>query len=201
MPFNIDPSDPTKLPPYWEALGRFIYYYSRVENAMKITLRLVTRTRPATARALFSGVRIRGAIDFIRRTREEEGRKIPKYVEEAFGHIAGITTERDRILHYGIHFYETGDFVTDENAQITSKVRVTQITVDDLRDMAGDTIVVWARLLIYNQSLVRRKQPWPNRPAWVEASRRPWRYRPPQPARDQGKPRGTKPKRSRQPQS
>ena len=201
MSFNVDPSDPTKLPPYWEALGRFVHYYSRVENTMKATLRLVSRTSPATARALFSGVRIRNAIDMIRRAREEQGRKIPKYVEEAFDHIAGITTERDRILHYGIHFYETGDFVTNANAQIASKVRVTQITVNDLYDMAGDTVVVWARLVIYNQSLVRRKQPWPNRTAWVEASRRPWLYKSPQPVRVQGKSRGTKPKQSRQPRS
>lgn len=193
MALNDDPNDASKLTGYWEALGRFIHYYSRVENTMKITLRLVTETSEETARAVFSGVRVRDGIKYIRRTLNERGNRVPLRVDEAFERLSAITTARDRILHYGIQFDDDGDWVTDELFQVSATAKKTPISAKAIRDMANDTIVIWARLVVYNRQLLRGPRP-ANHPKWVGAGRRSWRYKPPQPVRGQGKTRATKPK-------
>lgn len=185
--------------PYWEALGRFAYYFSRVEQAMRRTLILSTKTEEPVAKAIFSGTRTREAIAFVKRALAEMGKPLPREIKEAFQKIAIINGQRDRILHLGIEIDEDENaFVSDEDMTVSSKARKDPISVSDLRALSSDTIVCWARLVVFNRTMIG--SPHPSQKAWERASQRPWRYKPPQPSPKKS-PRLPKRKRSPRPQS
>ncbi|AQR74937.1 hypothetical protein [Sphingomonas sp. LM7] len=154
---TFDPHDEDMLRGYWQALGRFVFYYAYLEDAMQQTLRRVTRTPPAVGKAIFSGVRVSQAISNIRRTYEARGEAVPAFLEETMQKAGAINSERDRILHHGIYFraWDEG-IVTDQARQLDRKVRTTQITVPLLDDLNWDTMVVWSRLVVFNRTLSRK---------------------------------------------
>lgn len=194
MSFN--PQSREKLGPYWAALGEFAYYYGWLEFAMLRTLVFYTGTPEPTAQAVYSGVRLRQAISFVRRTAEAKGEELPPELEEAFTKMATITDARDRLLHHGLQFEDPeGDsaFISDERRNLPTRARREAITPKDIHDLAADTIVCWARLVVFNSDF--KSHPTPFLEGWRDAAKnRPWRYKSASPSPAKQAPRPKKPR-------
>jgi hypothetical protein len=133
----------------------------------------------------------------IRRAFEERGREVPEILNDAFVKIAELTSQRDKIFHYGIAFTDEGDFVTDEGRTIAARAQRYPISVKRLDDLAADTVTCWAKLVVWHRSL-KPAQQHDYHQDWVEASRRSWLHKSPLPVRVKSR-RQTKKPQSRQP--
>lgn len=199
MPDGAEIGDEGTLSSYWYALGRFIHHYARLEHYAQIALRRFAGLSNSHGKALFPGMRTREAVAAMRRLSVELEQPLPPEVVEAFEKAEMITTQRDRILHHGINVYADGAVVSDAARMVRAKVRTDRISVSDIDDLNWDTVIVWARLLRFSETLPPA-QPNPYQTDWDAAGQRPWRYKPPQPLREKSPPR-TKQQQSPQPQS
>lgn len=87
---------------HYLALGKFVSEYSGVELVMFFLLRHTAGLSYEVAAALFSGTRVKGAMDLIGRLHEPNGTVLPPRLKEAFGQLSAINTARDWILHWGV---------------------------------------------------------------------------------------------------
>lgn len=123
-------------PVYFEALGRFCHEYATLEAVIFNTLRFYAKIPNPMARAVFSGVRVRTAMDFIRRICQiyDPGEENKNDLKNIFPQLAAITTLRDDILHQG-------SVLTDDKGRITSNV-VRNLTPEKLVERSASTEIV-----------------------------------------------------------
>jgi len=192
---------PEKLESYWYALGKFVQRYAEVEYALNNVLRLVSRTTLWQAQMLFSGFRVRDAMQTIKRFYSASDTELDPWLARCFPKLGEITTLRDRLLHYGVED-DSGEFlVTDAHKNIAPRAFRMTITADDLDDLEADTITCLACL---NAFWLEVRSPNRSRKR-LERERQlalaPWRYRPPRPKRSQASSQRAARKQSLPPQS
>lgn len=175
------------LEPYWLALGKLVHRYAMIESALSGVLCVVAGVSRSKAKAIFSGTRALDAISFINRIHEVDKRALSPWLERAFPKIKELTTARNDILHQG--FKLKGDRIIVSNTERTIPRAAVErpYSVADIYDMEADACVVIANL---NMFWIEAR--YPKRYKWVPRERSiaqtPWRHKPPQPLRDQGRP-------------
>jgi hypothetical protein len=142
IPASETPAGKAREAAYYSALGRFVAMFAIVEAAIQYTLWHYAKTSEAVAKSIFSGVKVKTGISFIKRLAEatgvsEGGRK---ELEDAFTQLNTITDARNEILHHGAQSVASGAaFVTNEFlAHLPDRVTLFPISPDSLDDMTAD---------------------------------------------------------------
>lgn len=97
MPSRINLED---VAAYYRALGEFVDTFANVEEVMFLYLAALVGVDHDTARAVFSGVRIRDAISYIKRIAEVRGAQLAAELDEVLGQLQIINDVRNLILHH-----------------------------------------------------------------------------------------------------
>ena len=133
---------------YHLALGRFIDAFSTAEHNLKFALASVANVPRETAQAIFSGVRVKPAIDFIRRIFESRKESIPPDINNALNHMAAILSARDDIVHYGANVDGNEFITTNAPHTIPRQSKTKRRDIEDLGAMTEDLLTI-GHLLIW----------------------------------------------------
>ena len=125
---------------YYLALGRFIHTFSSVESRLKSYLARLLRIDAYTANAVFSGMRMKPAMDAIRRVYERNHQELPAIYGTVVNQLGQIQSARDWIVHFGARLYEQSKpVVTNARyAHTAEAVREFPISPPLLDDMTSD---------------------------------------------------------------
>jgi hypothetical protein len=127
---------------YYSALGRFVAMFAVVEAAVQYALWHYAKTPHAVAKSIFSGVKVKTGISFIKRLTEATGdaESSRQELDIAFVKLNIITDARNEILHHGAQAVASGSaFVTNELlAHLPDKVTLFPISPDAIDDMSAD---------------------------------------------------------------
>jgi hypothetical protein len=91
--------DPKEVIGYYRALGEFVELFADVEGVLFLYLYTLVGVDEATAKAVFSGVRVHEAISFIRRLAEVRTHGIPATIDAVLAQLLIINDARNMILH------------------------------------------------------------------------------------------------------
>ena len=110
VPASETPEGKERLRAYYEALGRFVDFFSRVETAVTLMLRLYAKTSPEIAKVVFAGARIETGSTYIKQL--AEATKVAKEqrddLENVLQQLGIINGARNLILHYGATYVAEG---------------------------------------------------------------------------------------------
>ena len=197
------PHPPTaEMREYWEALGRFIHHFARVETHISVNLWKLTRISIRIAQAVFSGVRMDAAASLINRVldatnADPTARDEFQYIFTQLGHITKV---RNDILHYGITSpsFEPGLHTSNRLvAYSEDKIRETPVSATILNQMTDDLITI--ELLLGRLHTTGWVPPDVQDTIYGPHSRGTWRYKPLAQASHPRRRRDPHPKRKRQP--
>lgn len=129
---------------YYTTLGKFVSDFSRVETTLHNSLWAVAGVPPPVAQAIFSGFRIEGCLQLIRRI--ADAKKWPaankNRLEEIASHLGPINKLRNDILHYGVTIdlgAEDAWLLSNKGfVHIPEKIRETSITPALLKAASSD---------------------------------------------------------------
>jgi len=165
---------------YWSALGRFIHECAAVETALHTLVLHMTGVSRGVAKAIFSGLRTDGAMDFIRRLNTARAGGPDAYIaaeiDAVFPQIKAITQTRNDIVHLGGHGVprETDNYW---KALTSDQVIRRDVNPETLYAMTLDLIKARMHLgMMITPATIRTKSS-PNFPVLKHA----WLYTPPQP--------------------
>ena len=179
---------------YFRALGYFVHRFSETERAMQWTLWVLSGVTASVGRAVFSGVRIGTARDFIKRIFEATNPEEWGHYEEGLKQLTEIIKARDDIMHYGAGFSDQqgelqaivgNDFI----AHTPSRVRRTRFSPETVLDMAADLGRIEAILIVGRVRAADPQSPFLN--TLEQKAHAPWRYKPdvlPPLAKSRGRP-------------
>ena len=182
---------------YWRSLGMFADAFADVETGMHILLWERARIPHEVSQALCSGVRIKEAMNLVRRVGEvyPVSAEILADQEYIFAQLNVITKLRNDVLHYGSKPLKTGEFVVSNwiTALGQERLRRTVLSSAVLLDLARDLRKIQIHLI--ERHLWREPglgSPFPKGDlALLDAA---WKYIPPPQAPNRRKTRGSAPK-------
>jgi len=168
-------SAPDSRAPYYEALGRFVDAFADVETAITLVLWHYAATPHEIARAVFSGVRVDAAIQFIRRLSNVI--EIPRWdeLDGVLAQLATINSVRNDLLHYGAKGSADGTLTVTNwfRALTTDRVKSYPISPQILLDMTADL-----QKIILHLQTGHTGRHWLLPTAKMMILREPWRYKP-----------------------
>ena len=139
---------------FYLSLGRFIHYYSMVEQLLIVVLHQYANTAAPVALALFANWRPDQTITTLHRVIQARKLRGPKIVElkSSLQQISIITRVRNDLVHLGAHGTEaTGsemNVISNHLLAYSRKVRrQTPISVEILDRMYGDLLEISFRLI------------------------------------------------------
>jgi hypothetical protein len=180
---------------YWEALGRFIHEFAKVESLLITLLRDLSKTSDETAGAIFSGLRVDGAKDTINRILDATGQTdIKSRLQSPFAQLGVIAGVRNKIVHWGAT-YDGGEQLLVTNARLyPTAARLTEIRVGakDIKLMTGDLFKIALYLILEIRDYGDGDPDWAR-----EELKRPWLYTLPAPPPRRKETRRQAPKRVR----
>lgn len=183
---------------YYTALGNFVNNFSQVETTLQHTLWMVSGVKADVAPAIFSGLRVEGCLQFLRRIADAKKWNSPKKqaLEEIIARLGPINKLRNDILHYGA----TMDLSAEHSwlisnrgfAHTPQKIREFLITPSLLDNVSSDLRKLFYLIIV----LGLRELFGPKGGAWVKRRFAPflkpaWLYKPPPQAKTVGKNRKT----------
>ena len=181
--FNpLNPLQPQKEDdPYFAALGRFIVSYATAEHQIHGLARRLIRIADEKGRIVFSGMRLGDLAERVRGLLKvtKASEKLFKDVDSCVTQLDVISTQRNKLVHRFV-FYMSGKgiFVTNfPVAKSTAAAEHETFTLTDLQNMTMDCSCVTFRLMHVRAPKPKTAQDR----ATLRWSRRPWRYKPPQP--------------------
>lgn len=127
---------------YHLALGRFIDAFATAEHNLKFAVASVSNVPRETAKAIFSGTRVKLAIDFIRRIYESRNELIPQDIDKSLSHMSAILTARDEIVHYGATFDGETLITTNAPHTIQRQTKTKRRSLADIDAMTADLITL-----------------------------------------------------------
>lgn len=169
---------------YFEALGEFVWAFAAAEFGIYCCLFHHTKVGTDTGRAVFSGVRAKEGIGFLRRLAQVHEIDAAEWVklEPVLDHFSIITDKRNKILHHGVDGIEEGEAFTSNIAVALTWERIeeTPVRLGHLRQMTYDLYTICYALALRHSGPVRgytkREIPRAER-----RSNEPWSYTPPPP--------------------
>ena len=185
---------------YWAELGQFIHYFSDIERSMQSLLRTVAGVSDPLGAALFSGIKVDGAMSFINRACESTGRGDAKArLEPVFQQLGIINGIRNNIVHWGAR--EDGDELIVTNHYLAStpdRVQRFPISARDLHLMIIDLIKIrmhigWEEMTLKGEAV----NPQLAETLFSQILSAAWRYKQPQRSSPKAQRLPKTPKRSR----
>jgi hypothetical protein len=180
------PSFLKKTTTYYEELGRFVARFSHVEVFLQQTLWNAARVEIPVAPAIFSGLKIEGCLQYLKRIADatEWTENQRTRLEEITNRLGQINRLRNDVLHFGVSFDPTADGWLMSNkdfAHIPEKIRELSITPQLLRDASADLTKILVLVI-----LLTLHDRWPESGAKLEQAAdgvlgTAWRYKSPQP--------------------
>lgn len=172
---------------YHLALGRFVHAFSEIENAVQILLSHKAGVSNEKAKAIFSGVTIKTAVEHIQRLFEVDGQEVPTYLKGALSHLGVIISVRNDILHFGANLdVETLElYVTNERSSIPRKITKTLVSAKYLDDMRADLFGITSAIL--HVILADHGAGDNVLSVYLKDASSPWRYKRIQPSKSPGK--------------
>ncbi|MBN9545003.1 MAG: hypothetical protein J0I19_05980 [Alphaproteobacteria bacterium] len=162
---------------YYIALGDFINTFSDVESQLVLALADFAKVDKKTAKALFSGVRVDQASDFIRRLGAVKKIK-PKIFEELtknlLPQIKVITDLRNDVIHYGARLQSIRLTINNQRGIGRTQVRRYIVSAKMLESARMDLGMINLRLFMACNNEGPEDLPPPIRAAIFG----PWRYTP-----------------------
>jgi hypothetical protein len=183
------PSFVKKTSAYYGALGKFVTRFSQVETFLQQTLWSAARVDIPVAPAIFSGLKVEGCLQYLKRIADAKGWDLNQKsrLEEITNRLGQINKLRNDILHYGVLFDPTAEdgwlMSNKDFAHIPKKIRETSITPQLLGDASADLTKIFVMVI-----LLTFHDRWPEVGARLEKSAdevlaNAWRYKPPPPAK------------------
>jgi hypothetical protein len=184
-----------RLRAYYEALGRFVDKFSRVEAAVTRTLWHYAKTPPEVAKVAFSGVKVEVGMQYIKQITkatnvEQESRDDLEDVFQQLGIINGV---RNDVLHYGADFVAEGRAIVSDALKAKGEPYSFPISPTALDQMTADLDKIIAHLKILHLGNHRGYTIVGN-PVYS-----PWRYKHPVQPRTQSKKAGDQRAQKRDP--
>lgn len=179
MPVEIPPkATPAQLreaSEYWAALGHFIDLFARAESMLQVLLWRKAGVTHQVAQAVFSGVRIDAAKDFINRIHAANDEERDPQLIETFEQLGVISKARNDIVHFGTVTSGTDRFMTNALlAHVPAKVRTVVVSASILDDMTADLV----RIVLHLAKVASSDEDRAKIEAAFPETRGPWRYRP-----------------------
>jgi hypothetical protein len=189
---------------YYTALGKFVSDFSRVETTLHTSLWAIAGVRAPVAQAIFSGFKIEGCLQLIKRIADAKNwpATSKQRLENITSHLGPINKLRNDILHYGV----TPDLGAADAwllsnkgfVHIPEKIRETSITpallkaaTSDLTKLFGLVIALTFYVLMPDDELQKQLE---DSPLKLKSA---WLYKPPQQAKKSGKSQKTRRKQPR----
>ena len=165
----------------FHALGRFVVNYARAEEAIQFVLWHYAKTHESIARCVFSGVRVKDGMSFIKKIAEVTGAttKTQRDLKDIFDQLGVITSVRNEIMHHGIQSIADGNaFITNALlAYLPERLTIIPISPTDLDNMTADIRKIIVTLYVQHAGRPPL-QSEENRRVIDEFVRAPWRYKP-----------------------
>jgi hypothetical protein len=206
VPASETPEGKERLQAYYEALGRFIDMFARVETAVALTLWAYAKVKPEIAKIVFAGARIELGSAYIKQLAEATGADHEACedlgnVLQQLGIINGV---RNAVLHYGAESVAEGRAGVSNAWKAKGEPTIFPISPTALDDMTADLRKIATHL---NYKHLARPTPRGELGAETLESvlQAPWQYKHPVPPKAQTKevrsraPRKRGPKPPRQP--
>lgn len=161
---------------YYLALGHFIDDFAATEAQVLDVLCYYAKADKQTAKALFSGVRVDQAADFIRRlgqARKINPGPLAEISQNLLPQVKAITDLRNDIIHYGIQLNSSGLKVDNQRGVGRTQVRRYFVSAKLLEDASSDLGRINLRFYMAANNEISTSLP----PQIREKLFGPWRYR------------------------
>ena len=137
-----------RLRAYYEALGRFVDKFSRVEAAMTLTLWHYAKTPPEVSKVIFTSDKVDGCITKIKQVTKVSNVDIALQDDLAavFQQLGIINGVRNDVLHYGAEFVAEGKAIVSDALKAKGDPYVFPISPTALDQMTADLDKVIAHL-------------------------------------------------------
>jgi hypothetical protein len=167
---------------YMRAVGEFVARFSEVEKRLQITLWELAGVPPPIAQAVFSGIRVEGAMQFINRIADAQQWEAPrkKTLQYLFSQLGKINRLRNDLLHYGstneipdnLHWIITNK----EFAHVPDRVFKIRITQEIIDNATYDLSKITLHLILFTWHGDDKPDAETVLAPILQAS---WRYKPP----------------------
>jgi hypothetical protein len=167
--------------PYFAALGRFIVGYASAEHQVHALAIRLTQVTDKKGRIIFSGMRLGDLADRVRGLLRvmKASTKIFNEADACITQLDLVGKRRNNLVHRFVMYHQQAIWVTNlPIAKSDAAIENERLTLTDLENMHMDCVCIMLRLTYV----------WGRKPATkrdrdtLQWSRRPWRYKPPQPA-------------------
>jgi hypothetical protein len=195
VPSHETPEGKERIRAYYEALGRFVDKFSRVEAAVTRTLWHYAKTPPEIAKISFSGVKVEGGMQFIKQlaAATNASKELQDDLADVFQQLGIINGARNDVLHYGAEFVAEGNAIVSDALKAKGEPYTFPISPTALDHMTADLDKIIAHLKQIHLE--------PNALRVILGSpvHSPWRYKHPVPPRRPSKKAQGQPAQKRRP--
>lgn len=181
---TTDPNDQDRAVEYYKQLGAFVSMFAQVESHLFFCLILASGVSFEVGKAIFSGVQIKVAIDFIRRIFQvkKPPETVAEVMESCFKQLRIINDLRNQLLHSGVDLSKAEMKSTNKLRALLPE-REISYSIDPrmMYNMTQDLIQI-TLALNYCTCIFVKKTPEvfpPVPPEAVKGKQRTWLYIPP----------------------
>lgn len=167
---------------YYEALGRFVDMFAKVESTVAQTLWAYANVTPATAKIIFAGTRMDGACGYIKQIAEASNAAgdARNDLADVLQQATIINGARNAILHYGATSIAEGEAIVSDALKAKGEPTEIPISPTALNNMTAD-----CRKIVVHLGYRHLKRPPPlgqfGRNVLNSVLRAPWQYKHPVP--------------------
>jgi hypothetical protein len=162
---------------YWASFGRFIHYFSTVEQKLHSLLWEISGVNFEVARAVFQDARFSNIVATINRIYESRNEDEHPMYRRAIDHLGEINKMRNDLVHSPVALTDKGAVVSNRIKAMPAKRKELIVTAELLDDMCRDLTTALACLTIVLSD--RNALPENARALrWQEIAQRPWLYKP-----------------------
>jgi hypothetical protein len=160
------------------ALGWFVHTFAGVESMLHRLLVEKSGLTPSEGAALFSGVRMKGAMDALNRLFETHGQMAEKAaLARPFKQLGEISSIRDDLLHYGAQEDTAGEVSNFQRKHLEDRATTRRVSLEDVVCMTVDLRLIelhFVASMVRTAKRATRKQ----RALYEPQLQEPWNYTP-----------------------
>lgn len=188
MARDLSDEDFAAIERYWAAFGRFINYFSQVEQRLHTLLWELSEAPIELVRVAFADARFDKVTTMIKRLYDSRGEAEHPLYRRAIDHLGQINSMRNDLVHYGASILVLTDeddpdfampvmIVSNQTKAIPGRGRDFSVDIETLDNMTRDLRTALACMTV----VLADKNQTPNRMAydtWLRIAQQPWLYKP-----------------------
>lgn len=168
-----------KTKSYWTALGRFIHYFSQVEQKLQTLLWRMTGTSLEVARAAFQDARHGAIITLINRINDSKGVAENDSYRVAVDRLGPIARMRNDIVHLAPNLENGTAIISNTDRAMPGRAVEKAVSVKMLDDMCSDLLTIMAHLSVFSLETSDDADPLLLEYWRTRTRMRAWHYKPP----------------------